>query len=186
MDKIRLDIVIPTVRLNLERMFTVASLKVPKGMEVHCYFVIDNPETKDSEFGNSIRDKSVTIIKNGSNIGAHLSRNKGFEAGSGEYVLFLDDDIEISDRLLDAYYEAIRKNPNSPGFIGSVKFPPCINSFTKAAVASDILTFWDIAEKTSRLAWGITANLMVKRAAVRDIRVSQGFSRKGGGEKVGS
>ena len=115
---------------------------------------------------------------------AHLSRNKGFEAGSGEYVLFLDDDIEVPSNLLVKYLEVVKKSPNSPGFIGPVKFPPCINSHTQAAVASDILTFWDIAKTTSHLAWGITANLMVKRESVGNIRFSSSFPKKGGGEDV--
>jgi GT2 family glycosyltransferase len=165
-------------------MQLVANLKVPNGMEVSCFFVVDNSDAIDLKLGSRLADKEITIIKNGVNIGAHLSRNRGFEAGSGEYVLFLDDDIEVSPGLLEAYFEAIKKHPDSPGFVGSVRFPVCINSFTRAAKASDILTFWDIAENKSRLAWGVTANLMVKRAAAGDIRFSSRFPKKGGGEDV--
>jgi glycosyltransferase involved in cell wall biosynthesis len=179
-----LDIVIPTVRVDLNKMQLVANLKVPNGMEVSCFFIVDNPGARDLNLESHLADKEITIMKNEINIGAHLSRNRGFEAGSGEYVLFLDCDIEAPQDLLEAYFEAIKKHPDSPGFVGSVRFPLCINSFTRAAKASDILTFWDIAESTSRLAWGITANLMIKRAAAGDIRFSSAFPKKGGGEDV--
>lgn len=184
MDKLHLDIVVPTVRVDLEKLRSVANLKVPDGMEVHCYFVIDYPGAIDMNLGSRLGDAAVTVIKNDANLGAHLSRNRGFEAGCGEYALFLDDDTEVPPSLLETYFEAIKKYPDSPGFVGSVRFPPCINSFTRAAVASDILTFWDIAEKTPHVAWGITANLMVKREAVGGIRFSPRFPKKGGGEDV--
>jgi GT2 family glycosyltransferase len=151
---------------------------------VNIYFVIDNPETSDRFVEAHIQDKVVTVIKNDTNLGAHLSRNKGFEAGSGEYVLFLDDDVEVPSDLLAKYLEAIKINPNSPGFVGPVRFPACINSHTQAAVASDILTFWDIAKTTPYLAWGITANLIVKRESVGNIRFSSTFPKKGGGEDI--
>jgi len=153
-------------------------------MEVHYYIVIDKPEAPDMDLRIRSEDKAVTTIKNDTNLGGHRSRNRGFEAGSGEYVLFLDDDVEPPENLLEAYFDAIKKYPDSPGFVGPVKFPRCINSFTQAAMTSDILTFWNIAENAPRLAWGITANLMVKRSAAGDIRFSPRFPKKGGGEDV--
>lgn len=184
MDKLHLDIVVPTVCFDLEKLRSMTNLKVPEGIEVHYYFVIDKLGALNINWGSCLGVEAITVIENDTNLGAHLSRNRGFEAGSGEYVLFLDDDIKVSPSLLETYFESIKKYPNSIGFVGSVRFPPCINSFTQAAVTSDILTFWAIAEKTPRLAWGITANLMVKRAAVGDIRFSSKFPKKGGGEDV--
>lgn len=184
MSNLRLDIVIPTVRLDREKLRSIATLRIPDGMEIHCYVVIDRPESQNRNLGLLLGDKAVTVIRNDTNLGAHLSRNRGFEAGSGEYVLFLDDDVEAPQNLLRTYFDAIKKHPEAPGFVGSVRFPGCINSFTQAAVTSDILTFWNIAETTPRLAWGITANLMVKRSAVGDIRFSPRFPKKGGGEDI--
>jgi GT2 family glycosyltransferase len=179
-----LDIVVPTVRVNLSKLQLVANLKVPQGMDVNCFFVVDNPEATEVKLTTSLIKKRITIINSETNIGAPLSRNKGFEAGSGEYVLFLDDDVEAPQDLLETYFEAIKKHPDSPGFIGSSRFPPCINSFTCATKASDILTFWDIAENAPQLAWGVTANLIVKRSVANDIWFSSAFPRKGGGEDV--
>lgn len=184
LNKLYLDIVVPIVRLDYEKLQSIADLRVPDGTEVHCYFVIDKPEASYIDLGLAPDDKVVTVIRNDTNLGAHLSRNRGFEAGSGDYVLFLDDDVKAPPNLLQTYLDSIKKSHDSPGYVGSVKFPPSFNSFTQAAVASDILTFWDITEKTPHLAWGITANLMVKRSAVGDIRFSPRFPKKGGGEDV--
>jgi GT2 family glycosyltransferase len=177
-NKLSLDIVVPSIRVDIEKLNLIARLKVPDGVTTHFYFVIDKPEASERFVKTRFQDKEVTIIKNDTNLGAHLSRNKGLEAGSGDYILFLDDDSEVPANLLETYFEAINKSPNSPGFIGPVRFPPCVNSYTQAAVASDILTFWDIAKNTSKLAWGITANLVVKRTAVGNIRFSAKFPKK--------
>jgi GT2 family glycosyltransferase len=182
--KLNIDIVVPSARVDIEKLRLTTSLKVPDNVLVHFYFVIDKPHVSKIFAKTLFQDEAVTVIRNDTNIGAHLSRNKGFEAGSGEYVLFLDDDTEIPSNLLAKYLEAIKKDPNSPGFVGPVRFPSCINSYTKAAAASDILTFWDIAKTTPQLAWGITANLMVKRESVGDIRFSSNFPKRGGGEDV--
>ena len=179
-----LDIVVPSARADIEKLQAITTLKVPKDLSVHFYFVIDKPDASEESIANHFNGQAVTVIKNKTNLGAHLSRNMGFEAGSGEYVLFLDDDINVPPNLLEKYFEAIKKNSDVPGFVGPVSFPICINSHTQAAVASDILTFWDIAKQTPKLAWGITANLLVKRAAVGDIRFSSTFPKKGGGEDV--
>jgi GT2 family glycosyltransferase len=179
-----IDVVVPSIRVDFEKLDSIVNLKVPEGVTTHFYFVIDQPDISEISVRNHFLVKEVSIIKNKTNLGAHLSRNKGFEAGSGEYVLFLDDDAEVPQILLEKYFEAITNNPNCIGFIGPVSFPSCTNAYTKAAVASDILTFWDIAKSNPNLAWGITANLLVKRAAVGDIRFSAKFPKKGGGEDV--
>ena len=184
METINLDVVVPSARPNVGKLNSIANLKVPNGIKVHFIFVIDKPDFSQVALETYFQSKELTIIRNGSNLGAHISRNKGFDAGSGEYVLFLDDDVEPPENLLETYSLAIKRDPNSPGFIGPVKFPSCINSHTKAAVASDILTFWDIARTSPKLAWGITANLMVKRAVVGEIRFSDTFPKNGGGEDV--
>jgi len=183
-DRIHLDIVVPSAHANIDKLYSLCSLNVPNDLIVHFYFVLDNPEAADTVSENHFKNKPVTIIKNVNNLGAHQSRNKGFEAGSSEYVLFLDDDVEAPPNLLLNYLEAINKSPKSPGFVGPVKFPPSNNLNAKAAVASDILTFWDIPKTTPKIAWGITANLMVRREAVGDIRFSPTFPKKGGGEDV--
>ena len=183
-DEITLDVVVPSARPSVERLNSIVTLRQPIGVRVHFIFVIDNPDFSNLSFDRSPNAKNITIITNDKNLGAHVSRNKGFEAGSGKYILFLDDDTEVPQDLLEHYLMPINREPDAPGFIGPVNFPPSINSYTTAAIASDIPTFWDIASSAPKLAWGITANLMVKRESVGDARFSDQFPKKGGGEDV--
>ena len=68
-DKIHLDLVVPSVRVDIEKLRSIASLKVPNDIVVHFYFVIDNPEASDMFVETHFRDKAVTIIKNDTNRG---------------------------------------------------------------------------------------------------------------------
>ncbi len=182
--KVSIDIVVPTVRVDWSVLRRLAYLDLPDGMEVHCIFVVDDPHAEHANLGSCLDGFAVTVIENEANFGAHVSRNRGLEAEVGDYVLFLDDDTEVPPDLLATYLKAIREYPDAPGFVGPVKFPAPFNSFTGAAVASDILTFWDIAENMPSLGWGITANLLVRRTVVGDICFSSRFPKKGGGEDV--
>lgn len=182
--KIVIDVVVPSARPSIKKLSAITKLRKPLGTKVHFIFVIDDPGFSETELKSLSSEEDITIIKNKQNLGASLSRNQGFELGHGDYVLFIDDDTKLPLSLLECYLDAIMRDPSAPGFIGPVYFPPSINSHTKAALASDILTFWDIAAYSPKLAWGITANLMVKRESVGNIRFSEKFPKKGGGEDV--
>jgi glycosyltransferase involved in cell wall biosynthesis len=178
-------VVVPTARVDFDALSRIAELQTPGDVSVRCFIVVDTP---DSDRVDRVRElqrlNNVKVIVNPRNIGAHMSRNVGVEAGRGDFVLFLDDDIAPSPDLLESYAEAIKSDPLSPGFVGVARFPPAFNSPTRGVVSSDILTFWDIAESRDSLAWGVTANLMVRRSAAEGIGFSQGFPKGGGGEDI--
>lgn len=181
----KIDIVVPTLRLDLKRIVKIINLPVPSGMTVNYFIIVDRDIKESKEFIMRLADaKGVTIITNGRTLGGHESRNKGFEQGSAEYVLFLDDDVIPDSRLLKSYKRAIDENSAAIGFVGITKFPHPVNSSTNGVVASDILTFWDIAKTRPRVAWGVTANLLVKRDAVSHTRFLTFFPKGGGGEDV--
>ena len=101
------------------------------------------------------------------------------------WILFLDDDIEPVDNLLEIYLDSISKYGNdSPGFVGVTMFPSAMNNFTKGIIASQILTFFDLAKKVEKMPWGVTANLLVNRNIIGDIRFRNTFPKAGGGEDV--
>lgn len=185
MTTVSIDVIVPIFRANMRNISAIVHLPIPKDTRVNYYLVVDRPAGLEKDFESVLgQQNSVRVIRNEKNLGVHISRNLGFEKGQGEYALFLDDDVDPDPGLLFAYKSAIDKFPQSPGFVGSGRFPQPFNSFTRGTVASDILTFWDIAEKRPRLAWGVTANLMVRRDAVGPIRFSSAFPKKGGGEDI--
>jgi GT2 family glycosyltransferase len=180
-----IDVIVPTVRVDPRAMQAILGMDVPPGMAVNYYIVIDNPKSAVVKSVSGFAEKdNIRVLRNDGNLGAHVSRNRGLDEGDSDYVLFLDDDVEPFPNLLHGYREAIEKYPDAPGFVGSSRFPNPLNSFTRGTVASDILTFWDISETRSELAWGITANLLVNRKAAGPIRFLPDFPKRGGGEDI--
>ena len=181
-DRITIDVVIPSIRLDTERLLGTLRMNVPSGVEVRYYVVSDNHELRPAEM---VHDGSpVRVIVNEKNLGAPLSRNVGLEAGSGQYILFIDDDVVISPDILRPYLDAIREDPDAPGYIGPTMFPDPANSFTRGIAASGMLTFFEMPANPRLMSWGTTSNLMVRRSAVGDVRFSAVFPKHGGGEDI--
>lgn len=177
-----IDVVIPSIRLDTERLLEALYMEVPPGVDLRYYIVSDNRDLQSGEFehnGNPVR-----VIVNTENLGAPLSRNVGLDAGAGRYVLFIDDDVVIPPDILRPYLDAIREDPNAPGYIGPTLFPDPVNSFTRGIVASGMLTFFELPASPRRMSWGTTSNLMVRRSAVGDVRFSAAFPKHGGGEDI--
>ena len=185
MKPLTVDVIVPTVRPNSRPMHAILGMEIPQRMDVNYYIIIDNPKGGVLESLSPFRDrKNVKVLRNEGNLGAHVSRNRGLNEGASDYVLFLDDDVEPYSTLLQEYGEAIEKYPDAPGFVGLSRFPNPVNPFTRGTLASDILTFWNISETRSELAWGITANLLVSKKAVGPVRFSPKFPKRGGGEDI--
>lgn len=177
-----IDVVIPSIRLDTERLLGALRMNVPSGVRLRYYVVSDNPKLRTGEI---VHDGCpVRIIVNEENLGAPLSRNVGLEAGTGQYILFIDDDVSISPDMLGPYLDAIRVDPDAPGYIGPTLFPDPVNSFTRGIVASSMLTFFEMPANPRLMSWGTTSNLMVRRRAVGDVRFSAVFPKHGGGEDI--
>lgn len=180
------DVVIPTVRLDPSYLCTLLNLPHPHNVTVRYYVVVDQP---DSRIPDTLRDlfdrPGVTLLLNEHNCGAAESRNRGFLAGEGQFVLFLDDDVIPEPALLGEYHAAISCDAReSPGYVGVTRFPPPVNRFTGGVCASDMLTFFDLAAHRPILEWGVTANLCVRRSCVVGVPFRPGFPRRGGGEDI--
>jgi len=180
----QIDIVIPSFRLDENYLLPLIDLPKPPNWEINYYIVVDNPTVNVSA---SIRELAqqgaIHLFINEENLGASASRNKGIDAGRGEWILFLDDDIRADKDLLYAYAEAIEENPNEIGFIGLTDFPPANNAFTSALQIAH-LTHFKIAMIKDRFTWGVTANMMYRRSAMGGLRFSSLFPKSGGGEDV--
>lgn len=180
------DVVIPTTRLAPERLAQLlrVHVSVPQA-RVAYYIVVDRPGADLRALEALVRDRAdVTLLQNETWLGAHGTRNRGIDAGMSELVLFLDDDVVPSPELLAAYVDAIAAAPTSPGYVGVTRFPAAHDPFTRGIVASDILTFFDLAERQPHMPWGVTANLCLRRSALGDVRFSKDFPKAGGGEDI--
>jgi glycosyltransferase involved in cell wall biosynthesis len=184
--QISMDVVIPTVRLDPLFLCALLDLPTPEGLTLRYYVVIDQPATRiPAALASVFARDGVTLLINGGNHGAAESRNRGFAAGNGQFVLFLDDDVIPEPGILGEYVTAISADvQESPGYIGVTRFPPPVNSFTSGVWMSDMLTFFDMAAHRPSLEWGVTANLCVRRAYVSGTPFRSVFPKGGGGEDI--
>lgn len=179
-----IDIIIPSFRLDEDYLIALVYLPKPKDWVFNYYIIVDNPSIKVPTSIQKLSDEGlINLFINPENLGASASRNKGIDAGTGEWILFLDDDIVADEDLLKVYTEAIQNNPDEIGFIGLTDFLPAINEFTQA-LQLDHLTHFKIAETRDRFTWGVTANMMYRRSSMHELRFSHIFPKSGGGEDV--
>jgi glycosyltransferase involved in cell wall biosynthesis len=182
---ITIDVVIPSFRLNAVTLLPILNLPIPKDVIVKFYLIADNPSVVPSEsILQLIDNKTIFLIINEVNLGASITRNIGIEAGTADWILFLDDDIEPLPSLLFAYADAVKQNSTEIGFIGVVELPNISTPFAHAVNANGSMSMFSIAKYKSSFAWGVTANFMVSRKAIGDVRFSDVYPKTGGGEDV--
>ena len=183
---IQLDIVIPSFRADVAVLNSIRSLSVPENMIRKIIVVLDDPfHPLPRELQDWSAFDDLTIIRNEVNLGASGARNRGIDAALSDWILFLDDDIYPEPDLLQVYAKSIEeKGGEVPGFVGITRLPETVSSFTKGIVASDILTFFDLAEHRDNMPWGVTANLLIRRDAIGNHRFKSIFPKSGGGEDI--
>ncbi|CAE6448933.1 unnamed protein product [Rhizoctonia solani] len=185
--KISLDVIVPSYRVDLERLGMILDLK-PSPTSITMFIVIiddpKSPHIHQFEHMNAHR-MDVRIRVNKTNCGASASRNRGLTESSAEWVAFLDDDVKPSPDYLVAAENYIRERPDAAGFVGNAFFPVAHNIFTAAVHLAGVTYFWDIANKISEdVPWGVTANLIVRRNIRDDVNFDLIFPKTGGGEDI--
>jgi glycosyltransferase involved in cell wall biosynthesis len=204
------DVVVPTYRVKLEYLEGICSLAIHAEMGTTFIIVVDNPNAlsrtakslssdprcESLDFASQILEKHLTRKSNNNirvrcnkvNKGASFSRNRGIDESSAEYILFLDDDVRPEANLMDVYGKALKKYDSDrtvQGIVGMVEFPRRPDLPLKhAAVLMSYLTFmFEISSNPaySEPAWGVTANLLVRRTS---IRFDLDYAKTGGGEDV--
>jgi hypothetical protein len=99
-------------------------------------------------------------------LGLNVARNTGVERSSGELVVFVDDDVEVSEGWLAALLVAAREHPDVEVFTGPIRprlegSPPRSCGREGAPITSLDLGPHDTP---TRFAWG--ANMAIRRAAL--------------------
>ena len=77
--------------------------------DVEVVFVNDSPNIKLEFDEKLVTNFSLRIIENDKNIGIHASRCNGLKNAKGKYVLFLDQDDEITNDALISQYNKIEQ-----------------------------------------------------------------------------
>jgi len=182
---ISLDIIIPTYRLQSEYLIAIVQMEIPIEANVRFLIISDNPDGKiPDDFLLFVDNEKVILIKNRENYGVSHTRNIGIDNSTAEWILFLDDDVKPPKDLLMNYILAIKERPNEVGFFGEVLFPAPVNSFTKGICAGDILGGFSIGKYRKHSKCAPTANVLVKRSAIGDVRFLEIYDKKGACEEA--
>lgn len=164
MDEYSIDIVVPTYRLDETILLGIIHLPRPAGYLVSVYIIADNPVAVIPESIRELdRAGSIKLIINPRNLGVSATRNAGIRAGSGHWVLLLDDDITPEENLLIAYAAAIGKKKDAIGFAGITRFPPPVNAVTRALHITGETAAFTAAASHATLPWAPTANILLCR-----------------------
>jgi hypothetical protein len=117
-DKEFVSIIIPSFyskTKNPELLFScLSSIFSSTYPKYEVIIVDDNSEISISALLSKFQiKKKVTVIRNEHNLGYGASCNRGATIAKGEYILFLNDDMEISSNLLEILIKEIKKYPNA-------------------------------------------------------------------------
>lgn len=177
-----IDIVMPSIRDDVRSLLRAIPLDVPDGVDVSYYIISDRPGLRSETL--EYNGCPVHFVVNRDLLGASLSRNMGIEMGVGDYVLFLDDDVEAPRNLLSAYMRAVENDADAAGYVGPTLFPEPINSFTRGIRASSMTAMFEIPMTREWVSWGTTSNIMIARKKIGDVRFLSVFPNNGGGEDI--
>lgn len=78
--------------------------------DIEVIWVNDSPDIKIEYNEKLVENFSLKVIENSKNLGIHKSRCIGLNAAKGKYILFLDQDDEITEDSLITQYMLIEKN----------------------------------------------------------------------------
>ncbi len=166
-----IDVIIPSFRLDEEILIRIFNLKKPANVDINFFLIADNPAiTVSDSIMEMVNSNKVNLLINAINLGFSKTRNKGIEAGSGDWILFLDDDIVPEENLLISYAEAIKNHPESLGFIGITHFPQPFNTITKALALNGSVSHFKSGLDQEELSWAPTANVMFNRSLLGNRR----------------
>src|SRR5438067_547280 len=119
------SVVIPTKNrsaLLAESIEHIESQTVSR--ELYEVIVIDNDSTDDTRSVLEQKARVYSNLKCGfqEKAGAAATRNAGLRLAKGDLILFVDDDVQASDSLIQAHLECHGNNPNA-SVIGAVSMP---------------------------------------------------------------
>lgn len=121
-----ISIIIPTYnnKIYLQKALSSIFIQKANGMEV---IVIDNG-SKDGSY-EFIKNSFplVKIVRNTKNMGACYARNQGMEIAQGDYIMFMDCDVELQ---LDFFIKLKRVLPNLPHDVAGIS-PKIIDNTSK-------------------------------------------------------
>ena len=175
-----LSIIIPTwntASITLKCLQTIEKyLKKIKPQVI----VVDNDSTDNTL--NLLKNKKITLVENSKNFGFAKASNLGAKKATGDYLLFLNSDMELINNNLLKMFEFIQKNPQigtiGPKFLNPNKqiqasvFPPqtIINALKEFWFGQKTYSKYIPKGKNPIPVWAISGGaLMIKKTVFEKI-----------------
>lgn len=108
----KISIVIPVYNTQKYLAECINSIQRQTLKDIEIIFVNDASTDKSAEILQKYAqaDTRITVLKNKTNIGPGLSRNRGLESARGEYVFFFDSDDWMMEKACEILYQKAKKN----------------------------------------------------------------------------
>jgi glycosyltransferase involved in cell wall biosynthesis len=114
MNNKRLSLIIPTYNKCHRLKYLVESLSIQKAdFPFEIILVDDGSSDKTRELIESYLHRVDIQYIYQSNGGRSHARNRGLAEATGEYVVFIDDDMILPEYFLQSHYNALLENPGS-------------------------------------------------------------------------
>lgn len=106
-----ISVIIPVYNTNTSAVRLISALLKDKYQNLEIIVVDDGSTDNTPELLKKLKDPCLQIIRQ-KNAGASAARNRGIELSSGDYLIFIDSDDEISKDFISELVKTIQK-PNT-------------------------------------------------------------------------
>lgn len=119
----KISIIIPLYNKEHYILGTINSVLEQTFQDWEAIVIDDGSTDRSAEIVQSIQDTRIKFLKQ-SNQGVSITRNRGIDIASGEYIAFLDADDQWMPNYLTTMYSMAKKFPNYKVFCSAQKGRP--------------------------------------------------------------
>jgi len=105
------SIIIPTINGEEYLKKSLDSLYLQQAISNFEVIVIDNGSISNSQNFIKQRYSNFSLIVNQKNMGSSFARNQGLALAKGDYILFMDCDVELEEGFLSSLISILRDTP---------------------------------------------------------------------------
>jgi len=176
--KNKLSIIIPTwntAAITLKCIQSIKKYLPPSGQPPNPQIIVVDNASTDNTLA-LLQKENITLIKNSKNLGFAKACNIGAKKAIGDYLLFLNSDMELPNHKLIDMLKFLQKNPRigaiGPQFLNCDKtiqdsvFPPqtLINAFKKFWLNQKTYSKYTPKRKKPSAVWAVSGGaILIKK-----------------------
>jgi glycosyltransferase involved in cell wall biosynthesis len=161
------SVVVPTRNRPSNALGCVTSVLANRGL--HELVVVDQSDDSGTEEAlATIADARLRCVRSALR-GATNGRNLGIDVTRGDIVAFIDDDCRARQDWIANLHEIFAHDPEAAVVCGQVRVPDEISARGFAASFDPQVREWRGRLSPLSHDWGLTANMSIRRAVIRDV-----------------